>query len=148
MAWNRYLQGRRAHGRHGPLPPDPAHFPAEAQEQKSRLESIRALPANPESGDWQWPFAPEALDLDTPIGEFLLHELGSLDRELQAVTADRPHLEEYIRELEDQVRELNQKMQSKREELAAAIAANATIAAMGNRNDAAAKTVGRISYFF
>nr|VFK43716.1 MAG: Protein of unknown function (DUF3732) [Candidatus Kentron sp. TC] len=122
-------------------------FTEEAQEQKSRLESIHALPSNPKSGDWQWPFAPEALGLDTPIGEFLLHELESLDRELRAVMADRPHLEEYTRELENQIRELNQKTQSKREELAAAIGTNAAIAEMGKQSTAAAKTVGRISYF-
>ena len=49
--------------------------------------------------------------------------------------------------LEQQIGDLNQRLRSKEEELAAAIAANAAIAEMGNRNAAAARTVGRISLF-
>ena len=122
-------------------------FTTEAQEQKSRLESIRALPTNPESGEWQWPFAPKNLGLDTPIAESLIRELQSLDQELEAVAGERPHLEEFTQRLEQQIGDLNQGLRSKEEELAAAIAANAAIAEMGNRNAAAARTVGRISLF-
>lgn len=122
-------------------------FTTEAQEQKSRLESIHALPTNPESGDWQWPFAPANLGLNTPIGKFLIQELRSLDHELETVVGERPHLEEFTQRLENQIHDLNQKLRSKEEELAAAIAANAAIAEMGNRNAAAARTVGRISLF-
>jgi len=122
-------------------------FTTEAQEQKSRLESIRALPANSESGEWQWPFAPENLGLDSPIGEALVRELQSLDRELEAVVGERPHLEEFTKKLLAQIQHLNQRFRSKEEELAAAIAANAAIAEMGNRNAAAARVAGRISLF-
>lgn len=122
-------------------------FTTEAQEQKSRLESIHALPTQPESGKWQWPFAPENLGLDTPIAASLIRELQSLDEELQAVEGERPHLEEFTQKLEQQIGDLNQRLRSKEEELAAAIAANAAIAEMGNRNAAAARTVGRISLF-
>ncbi|MCW7755362.1 DUF3732 domain-containing protein [Desulfobotulus sp. H1] len=122
-------------------------FTTEAQEQKSRLESIHALPTNPVTGDWQWPFAPENLDLDTPIGEFLIQELRSLDHELKTVVGERPHLEEFSQKIEAEIYELNQKLRIKEEELAAAIAANAAIAEMGNRNAAAARIVGRISLF-
>jgi hypothetical protein len=122
-------------------------FTTEAQEQKSRLESIRALPTNPDSGEWQWPFAPENLGLDTPIAASLIRELQSLDQELEAVAGERPHLEEFTQRLEQQIGDLNQALRSKEEELAAAIAANAAIAEMGDRNAAAAKTVGRISLF-
>lgn len=122
-------------------------FTTEAQEQKSRLETIHALPTNPETGDWQWPFAPENLGLDTPVGESLIKELKSLDHELETVVGERPHLEEFTQSLESQILDLNQKLRSKEEELAAAIAANAAIAEMGNRNAAAARIVGRISLF-
>jgi hypothetical protein len=122
-------------------------FTTEAEEQKSRLESIRALPTNPESGEWQWPFAPENLGLDTPIAASLIRELQSLDQELKAVAGERPHLEEFTQRLEQQIGDLNQGIRSKEEELAAAISANAAIAEMGNRNAAAARTVGRISLF-
>jgi hypothetical protein len=122
-------------------------FTTEAGEQKSRLESIQALPKIPETGVWQWPFAPENLGLDLPVGKALLGELQSLDRELKAVVGERPQLQEFSQKIEGQIAELNQKLKSKDEELAAAIAANAAIAEMGNRNAAAAKTVGRVSLF-
>jgi len=122
-------------------------FTNEAQEQKSRLESIQALPTHPETGEWQWPFAPANLGLDTPIGKSLLHELESLNRELNAVVGERPHLEEYTQKLQARIEEVNQKLRSKDEALAAAIAANAAIAEMGNRNAAAARIVGRVSLF-
>lgn len=60
---------------------------------------------------------------------------------------ERPHLVEFTQKVELQISDLNQKLRSKEEELAAAIAANAAIAEMGNRNAAAARTVGRISLF-
>lgn len=122
-------------------------FTNEANEQKSRLESIRALPRHPETGEWQWPFAPENLGLDTPIGAALLHELESLDRELNTVQGERPHLEQYTLQVRARLDDLNQQMKSKTEALAAAIAANAAIAEMGNRNAAAARIVGRVSLF-
>jgi len=122
-------------------------FTTEAQEQKSRLESIRALPAQSESGQWQWPFVPENLNLDTPIAQSLLKELQSLEQELVAVAGERPHLEEFTQKLEQQRLELTQRLRGQEEALAAAIAANAAIAEMGSRDAAAAKTVGRISLF-
>lgn len=122
-------------------------FTKEANEQKSRLESIRALPKNPDTGEWQWPFAPANLGLDTPIGAALLGELESLDRELTTVRGERPHLEQYTVKVNTRLSELNQQLRSKTEALAAAIAANAAIAEMGNRNAAAARIVGRVSLF-
>lgn len=122
-------------------------FTTEAQEQKSRLESIRSLPRQPESGEWQWPFAPQDLGLDTPIAAALLKELQSLDQELMTVAGERPHLEEFTQKLEYQILELTQQLRGNEEALAAAISANAAIAEMGSRNAAAAKTVGRISLF-
>lgn len=122
-------------------------FTTEAQEQKSRLESIHALPTNPQTREWQWPFAPANLGLDTPIAQSLIQELQSLDRELQTVVGERPHLEEFNLRLQNQIAEFNQRLRAKEEELAAAIGANAAIAEMGNRNAAAARIVGRVSLF-
>ena len=122
-------------------------FTTEAEEQKSRLESIHALPRHPESGEWQWPFAPENLGLETPIGASLIGELQSLNQELESVVGERPHLVEFTQKVEQQIAVMTRKLKSKEEELAAAIAANAAIAEMGNRNAAAARTVGRISHF-
>jgi hypothetical protein len=111
------------------------------------LESIQALPTDPQTGEWQWPFAPANLGLDTPIAQSLIQELQSLDRELQTVVGERPHLEEFNLRLQNQIAELNQRLRGKEEELAAAIGANAAIAEMGNRNAAAARIVGRVSLF-
>jgi hypothetical protein len=122
-------------------------FTEEVEEQKSRLESIRALPSDPESGEWRWPFAPENLSLDEPIAQYLLRELESLKHELSAVAGERPQLEEYLLKLEREIAEHNVALRGKEEELAAAIAANAAIAEMGSRNASAARVVGRISLF-
>lgn len=122
-------------------------FTDEAREQRSRLDSVHALPSNPESGEWQWPFIPEGFGLDTPIGQALTQEIASLDRELQAVVGERPQLDEYISGLDEKIAGLTRELNVKSENLASAISANAAIAEMGSRNTAAAKTVGRISLF-
>ncbi|AWI08896.1 DUF3732 domain-containing protein [Ereboglobus luteus] len=124
-----------------------AGFTNEANEQKKRLESIRALPENPDTGEWQWPFAPQNIGLNTPIGTALLRELKSLDQELSTVQGEKPHLERYTLQVRARNDELNKQLNSKNEALAAAIAANAAIAEMGNRNAAAARIVGRVSLF-
>ena len=122
-------------------------FTHEATEQKSRLGSIYALPRNPDTGKWQWPFAPENLGLSSPIGAALIRELESLDRELSSVQGERPHLEQYTVKVNGHLNALNQQIRIKTDELSAAIAANSAIAEMGNRNAAAARIVGRISLF-
>lgn len=71
----------------------------EAAEQISRLASIKALPKNPGSGEWQWPFSERNLALDSPVAVVLLNELESLDRELRIATGQRPKLEAYLAEL-------------------------------------------------
>lgn len=122
-------------------------FTTEANEQKSRLESIGALPSDPVSGEWQWPFAPENLGMDTPVAKCLMEELDSLSQELDSVVGERPHLEEYTLRLESEAKVMNELLRSKEEQLAAAIAANSAIAEMGSRNAAAARVMGRISLF-
>lgn len=122
------------------------NFSTEANEQKSRLQSIHALPFS-DTGEWQWPFAEPNLGMDHPVATAILDELKSLDAELNAVVGERPHLEAYVRKLEEHLAQLNATQRVKEEELAAAIASNAVIAEMGSRNNAAARIVGRISLF-
>lgn len=122
-------------------------FTTEVNEQKSRLESIGALPSDPVSGEWQWPFAPENLGMDTPVAKCLMEELDSLSQELDSVVGERPHLEEYTLRLEGEAKVMNELLRSKEEQLASAIAANSAIAEMGSRNAAAARVMGRISLF-
>lgn len=122
-------------------------FSREVGEQKDRLSSINALPRNPQTGTWQWPFAEENLGMDSPIAEVLLTELHSLNAEMEKVTGERPQLQKYIAELSDSLADADRMVKTKDQELASAIAANEAIAQLGNLNNAASKVVGRISYF-
>jgi len=119
----------------------------EATEQLDRLASIKALPKNPETGEWQWPFSERNLALESPIAAVLLGELTSLDKELRIATGQRPKLEAYLTELTGKVDEIAGAVRHKEAELSAAISANEVIAQMGTRNNAAARVVGRISLF-
>lgn len=122
-------------------------FESEALEQKDRLASIKALPRNPETGEWQWPFCEANLGLESPIAKVLLKELATLDEEMSIVAGQRPKLEAYLAEQDEKVRETVDAIKNKEAELSAAIAANEIIEQMGTRNTAAARVVGRISLF-
>lgn len=122
-------------------------FENEATEQRDRLNSIKALPVNKATGEWQWPFAVPNLGLETPIAQALLKELDSLDRELTAVTGERPGLEAYLAEQQRGVIGIGEQIRSGELQLASAISASEAIAQMGSRNNAASRVVGRISLF-
>ena len=122
-------------------------YESEAAEQVDRLSSIKALPWNPDSGEWQWPFSERNLALESPVAAVLLNELESLDRELRIATGQRPKLEAYLTELAGKVDGIAGAIKQKEAELSAAISANEVIAQMGTRNNAAARVVGRISLF-
>ncbi|GAB2570156.1 DUF3732 domain-containing protein [Dyella jejuensis] len=122
-------------------------YESEAAEQLDRLASIKALPSNPETGEWQWPFSERNLALESPVATVLLNELASLDKELRIATGQRPKLEAYLTELDDKADEIVGTIRQKEAELSAAISTNEIIAQMGTRNNAAARVVGRISLF-
>lgn len=122
-------------------------YESEAAEQIDRLASIKALPKNPDSGEWQWPFSEQNLAMESPVAAVLLNELESLDRELRIATGQRPKLEAYLTELAGKADGIAGAIKQKEAELSAAISANEVIAQMGNRNNAAARVVGRISLF-
>jgi hypothetical protein len=122
-------------------------YESEAAEQLDRLASIRALPKNPDTGEWQWPFSERNLALESPVATVLLDELASLDKELRIATGQRPKLEAYLAELAGKADEIAGAIRQKESELSAAISANEIIAQMGSRNNAAARVVGRISLF-
>ncbi|MFC7367260.1 DUF3732 domain-containing protein [Vreelandella zhaodongensis] len=119
----------------------------EAAEQLDRLASIKAMPKNPDNGEWQWPFSERNLAMESPIAAALLGELESLDSELRIATGQRPKLESYLSELTSKVDEIAGAIKQKEAELSAAISANEVISQMGSRNNAAARVVGRISLF-
>ncbi len=122
-------------------------YESEAAEQIDRLASIKALPKNPDSGEWQWPFSEQNLAMETPVAAVLLNELESLDKELRIATGQRPKLEAYLTELTGKADGIADAIKQKEAELSAAISANEVIAQMGTRNNAAARVVGRISLF-
>lgn len=119
----------------------------EAAEQIDRLASIKALPKNPESGEWQWPFCERNLSMESPVALVLLNELESLDQELRIATGQRPKLEAYLAELLGLADGIADEIKQKEVELSSAISANEVVAQMGSRNNAAARVVGRISLF-
>jgi hypothetical protein len=122
-------------------------YESEAAEQVDRLASIKALPKNPDSGEWQWPFSERNLALESPIAAVLLNELESLDKELRIANGQRPKLEAYLTELAGKGDVIVGSIKQREAELSAAISANEVIAQMGTRNNAAARVVGRISLF-
>lgn len=122
-------------------------FESEAAEQRDRLASIKALPRNPQTGEWQWPFCEANLALESPVAEVLLNELATLDEEMSIVVGQRPKLEAYLVEQDDKVQEIVDAIKNTEIELSSAIAANEVIALLGTRNNAAARVVGRISLF-
>lgn len=122
-------------------------YESEAAEQRDRLASIKALPTDPDTGEWQWPFSERNLGLESPVATVLLNELESLDKELRIATGQRPKLEAYLVELAGKVDAIAGGIKQKEAELSAVISANEVIAQMGTRNTAAARVVGRISLF-
>lgn len=122
-------------------------FSSEADEQISRLLSIKALPKNQISGEWQWPFSEENLAMSSPVATALLSELKSLEEEMQVVIGERPKLDAYIIDQQNTINALSDKIKEQEIELTAAISANETISGMKNRNYAASKVIGRISLF-
>ncbi|CCD97221.1 Plasmid-related protein [Bradyrhizobium sp. ORS 375] len=122
-------------------------YQTEAGEQRDRLTSIKALPVNKATGEWQWPFAEANLALKSSIAGILLAELESLDREMTAVVGERPALDTYLDEQRRDLQLIGDQIRNKEVELSGAIAASEVIAQMGNRNNAASRVVGRISLF-
>lgn len=122
-------------------------FEGEVIEQRDRLTSIKALPFNKATGEWQWPFAQANLGIETPIAKAMLAELENLERELSAVTGERPALEAFLLGLRKEVGILTDSMRNKELELSSAIQTNEIVAQMGSRNNAASRIVGRVSLF-
>lgn len=122
-------------------------FETEAIEQKDRLISIKALPWNSKTGEWQWPFSEQNLGMSSPIAQVLLEEVASLEAEMNMVAGERPKLEAYVAEQEQEIYVVVEAIKTKELQLSAAIATNEVIAQMGDRNNAASRVVGRISLF-
>lgn len=121
-------------------------FQIEAQEQRSRLESINALPNSP-SGSWQWPFLSEADARMDGIAQALLGELASLDKDLENVGGARPRLDKHLAELTDKASRLREEICGIEVDLNAAVLAEEKAAAQEDANTQAAKIQGRVSFY-
>lgn len=121
-------------------------FQTEAQEQRSRLESINALPRSP-SGAWQWPFLSEADARMDGIAQALLAELSSLDKDLENVGGARPRLDAHLAELTDKVSRLREEIREIEIDLNAAVLAEEKAASQEDANTQAAKVQGRVSFY-
>lgn len=121
-------------------------FQTEAQEQRSRLESINALPRSP-SGAWQWPFLNEADARMDGIAQVLLEELSSLDKDLENVGGARPRLDQHLAQLTDKASRLREDIYGIEVDLNAAVLAEEKAAAQEDANTQAAKIQGRVSFY-
>lgn len=122
-------------------------YSSEAGEHISRLESIQALPRDPNTGEWQWPFAEENLAMETPIANALLQELQSLQDAMQVVMGERPNMDARILELKNEISDLTDRIYQNEIELSSAIAADQALRELESRNNASSRIVGRISFF-
>ena len=122
-------------------------FSNEASQHIDRLASIKSLPKNVATGEWQWPFCESNLAMDTPIAASLLQELASLEEEMTVVAGQRPKLQAYLTTEEESHQKISDQIAEKDAELSAAIAANVALASAEARTTAAAVVVGRISWF-
>lgn len=121
-------------------------FQTEVQEQRSRLESINALPRS-RNGAWQWPFLSEADARMDGIAQALLAELSSLDKDLENVGGARPRLDEHLAQLTDKASRLREEIREIEVNLTAAVLAEEKAAAQEDANTQAAKIQGRVSFY-
>ena len=122
-------------------------FAREVTEQVDRLQSIKLLPQNPITGEWQWPFAPKDLGMSTSVAEALVSEIRSLELQMRAVDGSKPSLEKYIAGLKSESQTVKEKIKSAEAELSSLVEANEAIIELKSRENTAAKVLGRISYF-
>ena len=122
-------------------------FQNEVTEQRERLSSIKALPVDKATGEWQWPFTQVNIGIDGPIAKALLGELEALDTELTAVTGERPALAAYLTHQQKAQADLAGRIRGKEVELSSALATSEMATQLANRNNAASRVVGRISLF-
>lgn len=122
-------------------------FSDEASQHIDRLASIKSLPKNVATGEWQWPFCESNLAMDTPIAASLLQELATLEEEMTVVAGQRPKLQAYLITEEESHQKICDQITEKDAELIAAIASSTAHASAEARTTAAAVVVGRISWF-
>jgi len=123
-----------------------SEFQAEAQEQRSRLASINALP-RASNGAWLWPFLKEEDARMDGIGQSLIAELSSLDSELEHVGGARPRLDQHLASLVERSNQLKDAIRDVEVDLNAAVLTDDKAAAQEDANARALKVQGRVSFY-
>lgn len=121
-------------------------FEVEANEQRSRLESIKALPHDAD-GKWQWPFLNETDARMEGVADVLLGELRSLDADLAQVVGTRPRLDEHLATLTTRAADVAERVRHVETALSATILADEKAAAQDDANTQAARVQGRVSFY-
>lgn len=121
-------------------------FETEAQEQRSRLASINALPRN-SSGAWQWPFLSEADARMDGIAQAILNELSSLEKDLENVVGARPRLDEHLAALTEKSSNLAAAIRQIEIDLNAAVLVEEKAVLREDANTQAVRVQGRISFY-
>ena len=121
-------------------------FQTEAQEQRSRLESINALPRT-SNGSWQWPFLNKEDVRMEGIAQALTAELARLNSELEHVGSARPRLDEHLAALTSRSSKLKEAIREVEVDLNAAVLTDEKAAAQEDANARALKVQGRVSFY-
>ena len=119
-------------------------YQREVGRQRSRLESINALPVHENSG---CPFCGSVASEPQPFAEDLTTRLDALRRQLSDVDGQRPRLAEYLGELQALETTLRQELRATQQELAALAREEAQAEQVSDVNMRAARVVGRVSLY-
>jgi hypothetical protein len=120
-------------------------FSHEVVEQSHRLKSIGLYKDN---GDHHaCPLCNQDVTTPTPTATNLLHSLGEIEKQMETVARQRPRLEAYITEREEQLAQIKQQLVENRTAIEALVAQHQVLQEHRNRQATQARTVGRISLF-
>ncbi len=122
-------------------------FSSEISKQKARLRTIKALPKNSSTGDWQWPFYEQNIGLQSPIATLLINSLENLERDIEYVDSDRIAIDDYVDKNKKELSEQNLLIAEKEDEIKQVLQANSYVEKYASEVYAAIKVVGRISLF-
>lgn len=121
-------------------------FSHEVVEQKIRLESIGLYKHNGASRH-ACPLCNHDLDDTIPKATGILKSLQNIDRQMETVARQRPRLDAYISEREEQLTQIKQSLTENRTAIEAVVAQQEVLQEQRSRQASQARTVGRISLF-
>jgi methyl-accepting chemotaxis protein len=136
----REVEAAKAFGR------DQDGFSREVSEQHNRLSAIGLLgkhATNPSS----CPLCSQPLSEEMPQAQQINSSLIDLDRQMQAVSRQRPRLDEYINQKESTATDLRQRVAETRASIEAVISQQEVLKTLRSEEAMQARVVGRVSLF-